>query len=130
VCLLFVEPILSAFDGCDDDEDEESEALLLEAGGANAKSSSDKKANNKLDTSDCVYFLLALACSANIGSALTYTGNPQNMIVASDSIDVLPSYKFLIYLLGICSACSDRISNEFNRVNEHFNRFVIALQSL
>jgi Na+/H+ antiporter NhaD/arsenite permease-like protein len=48
---------------------------------------------------DALYFLLALACSSNIGSALTYTGNPQNMIVASDSLEVLPSYKFLIYML-------------------------------
>jgi di/tricarboxylate transporter len=98
VCLLFVEPILSAFDGCSDGDEEGAEgegegesALLLEAGGAAAKSA--KKPASLLDTSDCVYFLMGLACSANIGSALTYTGNPQNMIVASDSIDVLPSYK-------------------------------------
>ena len=28
-----------------------------------------------LETGDAIYFLLTLACSANIGSALTYTGS-------------------------------------------------------
>lgn len=48
---------------------------------------------------DAFYFLLALACSTNIGSALTYTGNPQNMIVASDAISVMPPYRFTLYML-------------------------------
>ncbi len=34
----------------------------------------------KLTKGDALFFLLALACSSNIGSALTYTGNPQNMV--------------------------------------------------
>ena len=49
--------------------------------------------------SDAIYFLLALACSANIGSSLTYTGNPQNMIVAEDSLTVMSPMKFLGYML-------------------------------
>jgi Na+/H+ antiporter NhaD/arsenite permease-like protein len=52
-----------------------------------------------LTREDAFYFLLALACATNIGSALTYTGNPQNMIVASDAIDVLPPYRFTMYML-------------------------------
>lgn len=52
-----------------------------------------------LTREDAFYFLLALACSTNIGSALTYTGNPQNMIVASDAIDVMPPYKFTLYMI-------------------------------
>ena len=49
---------------------------------------------------DALYFLLTLACSANIGSALTYTGNPQNMIVASVATDVLsPGVFFAVMLL-------------------------------
>lgn len=79
VCLLFVEIILNAFPSSGD---------------------SDKRENqNLLEKSDAIYFLLSLACSANIGSALTYTGNPQNMIVAQDSIGVLPPIKFLGYML-------------------------------
>jgi Na+/H+ antiporter NhaD/arsenite permease-like protein len=30
-----------------------------------------------LEKGDAFYFLISLACSSNIGSALTYTGNPQ-----------------------------------------------------
>lgn len=78
VCLLFVEPILRAF------EDLSEEGV---------------EGDFPLTKADAVYFLLTLACSTNIGSALTYTGNPQNMIVASDAIGVMPSYKFLAYML-------------------------------
>ena len=53
----------------------------------------------KLQTQDAMFFMLTLACSANIGSALTYTGNPQNMIVAQDALSVMPSYLFTAYML-------------------------------
>lgn len=59
----------------------------------------DKPLPPPMTREDAFYFLLALACSSNIGSALTYTGNPQNMIVASDAIDVMPPYKFTMYML-------------------------------
>eukprot|EP01034_Spumella_vulgaris_P024578 gene24578-30944_t len=88
VCLLFVEPILNAFENTIRIDEE------MENGGSLTATN-----KSKLQTADAVYFLLALACSSNIGSALTYTGNPQNMIVATDSIGVMPSYKFLIYML-------------------------------
>lgn len=85
VCLLFVEPILKAFEHAPLD--------------FVANDEPNASGNLALRKSDAIYFLLALACSANIGSALTYTGNPQNMIVSSDAIGVLPSYKFLMYML-------------------------------
>lgn len=85
VCLLFVEPILKSFQHAPLD--------LADIDEPNAEG------NIQLRKTDAIYFLLALACSANIGSALTYTGNPQNMIVSSDAIGVLPSYKFLMYML-------------------------------
>jgi Na+/H+ antiporter NhaD/arsenite permease-like protein len=59
VCLLFVEPILNAFESIDDNE------------------GFDSDCDFKLHKGDAMFFLLSLACSANIGSALTYTGNPQ-----------------------------------------------------
>lgn len=86
VCLLFVEPILNAF------EQAPFASEIIESG-------QEQNGRLVLRKEDALYFLLALACSANIGSALTYTGNPQNMIVASDSLRVLPSYKFFIYML-------------------------------
>ena len=86
VCLLFVEPILKAFSATTSEPEQQDNAL-----------SNDGKL--VLRKQDVLYFLLGLACSANIGSALTYTGNPQNMIVASDSLYVLPSYKFFLYML-------------------------------
>lgn len=57
------------------------------------------KAKVPLEAGDAMYFLLSLACSSNIGSSLTYTGNPQNMIIAGDAIDVLSPLKFLGYML-------------------------------
>lgn len=42
-------------------------------------------------------FLLGLVMSANIGSAMTLIGNPQNMIIATSS--GLPFYKYFIYVL-------------------------------
>jgi Na+/H+ antiporter NhaD/arsenite permease-like protein len=82
VCLLFVEPILHVFE---------------EVGHA-SDLNSELSQSFPLTKGDALYFLLALACSTNIGSALTYTGNPQNMIVASDALRVMPSYKFLVYM--------------------------------
>jgi Na+/H+ antiporter NhaD/arsenite permease-like protein len=58
-----------------------------------------KHTGMKLERGDAVYFLMTLACSSNIGSALTYTGNPQNMIVAQDAIDVLPPIQFLAVMI-------------------------------
>lgn len=54
----------------------------------------------RLESTDCIYFLLSLACSANIGSALTYTGNPQNMIVSQNIMYILFTYylHFFLYI--------------------------------
>ena len=98
VCLLFVELILNAFDDIVDDDSDTTVADGIEQ--ANSSASPTKTlSNQKLEKADAMYFLLTLACSSNIGSALTYTGNPQNMIVAQDSIDVLPPGKFLGFML-------------------------------
>lgn len=83
VCLLFVEPILRVFE---------------EVGHAADIPVGMQLEDFPLTRSDAIYFLLTLACSTNIGSSLTYTGNPQNMIVASAAIGVMPSYKFLVYM--------------------------------
>jgi Na+/H+ antiporter NhaD/arsenite permease-like protein len=88
VCLLFVEPILNAF---------EPTPLAVAMTAVDRHVPTEKKVM-KPQKEDAVYFLLGLACSANIGSALTYTGNPQNMIVSSDAIGVLPPYKFLLFM--------------------------------
>ena len=67
VCLLFVEPILNAFDSIDRPR----LSNMLNGGSATLQ----------LEKKDAFYFLLSLACSANIGSSLTYTGNPQVWIM-------------------------------------------------
>jgi di/tricarboxylate transporter len=90
VCLLFVEPILAAF-----------EAVVRPMtgsshGSANGSAHGSRNGGSShgdsghggavdlndptafvLEQKDAIYFLLGLACSSNIGSALTYTGNPQ-----------------------------------------------------
>lgn len=63
VCLLFVEPILDTFIA----RNSESDRLPT----------SDAPGSIFLERSDAFYFLIALSCSSNIGSAMTYTGNPQ-----------------------------------------------------
>jgi hypothetical protein len=82
---------LKAFDSIDDEDS----SSLAEDGHSPDLSTKTMK----LRRGDAFYFMIALACSSNIGSALTYTGNPQNMIVAHNSIDVLPPYAFLGYMI-------------------------------
>jgi Na+/H+ antiporter NhaD/arsenite permease-like protein len=81
VCLLFVEIILNTFD----------ENVVTQKEENHQKEASKIPLNKR----DAIYFLLTLACSSNIGSALTYTGNPQNMIVAQDAVSVMSPLKFL-----------------------------------
>jgi Na+/H+ antiporter NhaD/arsenite permease-like protein len=72
VCLLFVELILDAFDATKSISNSHLNTSL---------SSPEQRAKivllqeMPLETGDAIYFLLTLACSANIGSALTYTGH-------------------------------------------------------
>eukprot|EP01038_Epipyxis_sp_PR26KG_P005437 gene5437-7530_t len=120
VCLLLVEPILSVFDDSSDtfSEHYDKHHTLFHSLSENVPDNINTNDLNGVDRvnetsagnyftnrqvlikkSDAIYYLLGLACSANIGSCLTYTGNPQNMIVATDSIKVMPSYKFFVYMI-------------------------------
>ena len=90
VCLLFVELILDAF--------EATKALSNNSIVANACTAEDRENIVKLkemplETGDAIYFLLTLACSANIGSALTYTGLIRYYLILSTH-DMI---QFLIY---------------------------------
>ena len=67
VCILLVEPVLSAFTVGDSEHERETSVL-------SSSSIEDGK-------SEELFFLLAVACSANIGSACTFTGNPQNILI-------------------------------------------------
>jgi Na+/H+ antiporter NhaD/arsenite permease-like protein len=73
VCLLFVELILDAFEAV--------KALTLSSKVQKSPMSAEervemiKSKKMPLETGDAIYFLLTLACSSNIGSALTYTGD-------------------------------------------------------
>ena len=72
VCLLFVELILDAFEATKSMRNvlSATEVLSLEK----RQEIMESKESMPLETGDAIYFLLTLACSANIGSALTYTG--------------------------------------------------------
>ena len=65
VCILLVEPVLSAF--------------VVEDSEHERKSSVPHSIRN--GNSEELFFLLAVACSANIGSVCTFTGNPQNILI-------------------------------------------------
>jgi Na+/H+ antiporter NhaD/arsenite permease-like protein len=100
VCLLFVQLILDAFEGVKAIEDQlatKNQNMLTNTPEQRALIVQMKEM--PLETGDAIYFLLTLACSSNIGSSLTYTGNPQNMIVAEDAAPVLPPIKFLGIML-------------------------------
>jgi Na+/H+ antiporter NhaD/arsenite permease-like protein len=78
VCLLFVEPILSAFEGISAvSGSSHGSAGGSSHGGSSHGSEIGLDSGFALEKSDAIYFLLGLACSSNIGSSLTYTGNPQ-----------------------------------------------------
>lgn len=106
VCLLFVSLILNAFEDTsepttttiEDGNSNEMAPMLTSKAEASAKSAKDSATltngqdisinidangknagssnNSKLENGDAIYFLLTLACSSNIGSALTYTVLP------------------------------------------------------
>lgn len=69
VCLLFVEPILNAFES----------AINKDEQGSNEDMNNDLE--SKLHREDAMYFMVTLACSANIGSALTYTGTSNPLTI-------------------------------------------------
>eukprot|EP01038_Epipyxis_sp_PR26KG_P008739 gene8739-11809_t len=48
----------------------------------NINNSYNNNIKSKQNKANQFYFMLAIACSANIGSVMTYCGNPQNIIVA------------------------------------------------
>jgi Na+/H+ antiporter NhaD/arsenite permease-like protein len=89
VCLLFVAPVMTAFASLPLEEVEDTPEV---------KANLTFK-NITLKRSDALFFMLNIACSSNIGSALTYIGNPQNMIVAADAVSVMPPYMFLGYMM-------------------------------
>eukprot|EP01034_Spumella_vulgaris_P026334 gene26334-32900_t len=61
--------------------------MTAAADGASQVSKCDEEdggssSRDNINQHDPFYFMLAIACSANIGSATTFSGNPQNIIVA------------------------------------------------
>jgi di/tricarboxylate transporter len=95
VCLLFVEPILAAFEGVaglNSSSHGSANGSMNGSGSGKGSGRGDSRHGSNhgeesfdlqdpnafvLERADAIYFLLGLACSSNIGSSLTYTGNPQ-----------------------------------------------------
>jgi Na+/H+ antiporter NhaD/arsenite permease-like protein len=73
LCLMLVHPVLDGFV-----KPRKDKRTRIADTSANATIDD----TNKFCPSDRLYFMLNIACSANIGSTLTFTGNPQNIIVA------------------------------------------------
>jgi Na+/H+ antiporter NhaD/arsenite permease-like protein len=93
LCLLLTGPVLYAFHTQRLQKKLDSPASrssnntnsVVASSHANVTSPSGATTNlvtHSLEEIDKFYFCLVIACSANIGSAMTYTGNPQNIIIA------------------------------------------------
>ena len=57
--------------------------------------------NHKHKQQIALYYLLGLCCSANYGSCLTYTGNPQNIIISQNLSKILTSGVFFTLFMCI-----------------------------
>lgn len=99
LCLMLVHPVLDAFLNTpahqkSPDKTDDSPRLPLKDGDRHTLTLQDVEEGEAADRpveivndkapapTDPFFFLLNIACSANIGSSLTFSGNPQNLIVA------------------------------------------------
>ena len=85
VCILLVEPVLSAFAAEDSGLNRETPVTA-----------SDERGN-----SDELFFLLAVACSANIGSTCTFTGNPQNILIGESLEEEVMGFGQFVLLMVV-----------------------------
>jgi hypothetical protein len=81
LCLMIVHPVLDAFI-------------------KNSRISSPRTSDNSdYHIYDPFYFMLNIACSANIGSVMTFAGNPQNLIIAQYLGNYMNCAVFWAYML-------------------------------
>jgi len=88
LCLLIVDPVLDAFlIPADSNPPPISKPSIISMGGSSnpPKRNIDiyEELQRRDHKSNRFFYMLGIACSANIGSAMTFTGNPQNIIIAS-----------------------------------------------
>eukprot|EP01039_Chlorochromonas_danica_P006624 gene6624-7317_t len=111
LCLMLVHPVLDAFAH----ETESLKTLSLQPATPSAPTASTSR---RLCPSDALFFMLNIACSANIGSSLTYTGNPQNIIVARYLGNYMNGGIFCIFMIlpvGISWIVSVYVLNYFRK---------------
>lgn len=87
LCLMLVHPVLDAFPPRPPAKSEHTTikrtADAAEEGRAEPpRDESPQEATDAEADADALFYMLNIACSANIGSALTFSGNPQNLLVA------------------------------------------------
>lgn len=87
LCLMLVHPVLDAFPPRSTANSEhaaiKSAADAAEEGAVEPlREESAQEATDAEADADALFYMLNIACSANIGSALTFSGNPQNLLVA------------------------------------------------
>ena len=89
LCLLLVNPVLDAL-----------QAPQVDQNGPQAQASSPRQ---KLTATNIVsnrfYFMLTISSSSNIGSVMTFAGNPQNIIIAKTLIDLMSGGLFFGLML-------------------------------
>lgn len=103
LCLMLVHPVLDAFSP--------HFPLKRLSSPSNNKDSSKKyfhehkdeaisiAEDNTDEQDDALFYTLNIACSANIGSALTFSGNPQNLLVAQHLSELISGGVFFALML-------------------------------
>jgi len=80
LCLLIVDPVLDAFLI---PADSRPTAFTNSRYPPKRRLNIQEELQRRDHKSNRFFYMLGIACSANIGSAMTFTGNPQNIIIAS-----------------------------------------------
>jgi Na+/H+ antiporter NhaD/arsenite permease-like protein len=106
LCLMLVNPVLDSFVPSAPD------ALNGQDQGNNSR------VDNDIAKIDAFYYMLTIACSANIGSVMTFSGNPQNVIVAqflSQYMNCATFFALMLLPAVVCWLISTYLLNHFRK---------------
>lgn len=126
LCLMLVHPVLDAFPSrCPEKDERMINKPIVDAEEGNSEQQLTESSQVATDAeadadADALFYMLNIACSANIGSALTFSGNPQNLLVAQHlskllsggvffALMVLPVLVSWVITLGYLQLCREAL---------------------